>query len=41
MVENIGNALLNNCSLADDGYVLAISNDDGIDKAIADWLDLI
>ena len=36
MVEKIGNALLNNCSVADDGYVLAIDNDDGIDEAIAD-----
>ena len=36
IVEKIGNALLNNYSVADDGYVLAISNDDGIDKAIAD-----
>ena len=36
MVEKIGNALPNNCSVADDGYVLAIDNDDGIDEAIAD-----
>jgi len=36
MVEKIGNALLKNCGVADDGYVLAIDNDDGIDEAIAD-----
>ena len=36
MVEKIGNTLLNNYSVADDGYVLAIDNDDGINEAIAD-----
>ena len=29
-------ALLNNYSVADDGYVLAIDNDDGINEAITD-----
>ena len=36
MVEKIGNALLANCIVADDGYVLSIDNDDGIDEAITD-----
>ena len=38
MVEKIGNTLLNNYSVANDRYVLTIDNNDGIDKAIADWL---
>ena len=41
MVEKIGNTLLSNYSVANDRYVLAIDNNDGIDEAITDWLDLI
>ena len=36
IVEKIGNALLSNYNIADDGYVLEIDNNDGIDKAITD-----
>ena len=36
MVEKIGNALLNNYSIADDRYVLVIDNDDSINEAITD-----
>jgi len=34
MIEKIGNTLLNNCSVADDGFVLSIDDDDDIDEAI-------
>ena len=36
IIEKIGNALLNNCGMADNGYVLVINNDDGINEAITD-----
>lgn len=36
MIEKIGNTLLNNCSVADDGFVLSIDDDDDIDEAIID-----
>ena len=35
MVEKIGCALLNDSSVADDGCVLSIDDDNGIDEAIA------
>ena len=36
MVEKIGKALLNNYGVANDGYVLAIDNNDGINEVITD-----
>ena len=41
MVEKINNTLLNNCSVVNDRYVLSIEDDNGIDKAITNWLDSI
>ena len=41
MVQKIDNALLTNCIVADDGYVLSIDNDDGIDEAITNGMDSI
>lgn len=36
MIEKIGNTLLNNCSVSDDGFALSINNDDDIDEANID-----